>query len=148
MSTEREKLRFIWGAMVRRCIYPTDKAYKNYGGRGILVCRRWMDSFDLFVSDMGPRPIGYVLDRVDNDGDYCPENCKWATRYESSANRRNSKWVHVGGERVCLKEACRRIGITYRPIAKRIANGWDTHTALYTPLGAKGNGFINNKAQQ
>jgi hypothetical protein len=82
----------IWSTMKKRCTNPACKSFKDYGGRGITVCDRWLESFENFLADMGERPgPGYSIDRKDNDGPYSPDNCRWATRTQQNRNSRTAK---------------------------------------------------------
>lgn len=133
-TIERRRLYWLWCAMRYRCEKPTDKNYKNYGGRGITVCERWK-TFTNFLADMGPRPQGTTLDRVDNTRGYSPDNCRWRTRKENNSNRRSCRYVSFGDETITLKEACRRLGLCYRAVLKRlIYRGWSLSDALSVPI--------------
>lgn len=86
----------IWGHMKQRCSNKANPRWCDYGGRGITVCERWRDSFENFLTDMGARPsLNHSLDRVNNDGPYSPENCRWATRKEQAINKREDYWLRV-----------------------------------------------------
>lgn len=107
--------------MLARCYNPRDAAYKNYGGRGITVCDRWRESFAAYVADMGECPAGYSIDRIDNDGPYSPENCRWATRHEQNMNKRHQKPITHGGVTLPMKQWAERLGIDYSVLHKRIS---------------------------
>lgn len=108
-ESKRSKLYRTWCSMRERCLKPTNQAYKNYGGRGITVCERW-SSFENFRDDMGIPPEGTSLDRINNDGPYSPENCRWATSSEQAVNRRTTHWVTLYGKQMSLSDALRSLG--------------------------------------
>jgi len=135
MTSERRKLQYIWYDMKARCQNIKHKAYKNYGGRGVTVCDEWKISSEKFISDMGLRPIGGLLERRENNKGYSPDNCYWASRKEQNSNRRICIYVMDEEERITLKEFCRRKNITYRPFHKRLARGWTFERALSLPIG-------------
>lgn len=126
-----------WSAMIRRCHDPRESHYPWYGARGIKVCARWRASFGAFLADMGIRPgPGFTLDRIDNDGDYTPENCRWATSAEQSRNRSDNHWIEIDGERRTLVDWARARGLKYQTIVKRIERGWSERDAVLTPLAS------------
>ena len=113
----------IWNGIKARCLNPNVPNYKNYGGRGITVCERWLE-FGNFLADMGRCPgEEYSLDRIDNDGDYCPENCRWATWIEQCNNRRDSIKVAINGQIHSLAEWCRIRGVDYGITRNRYLRG-------------------------
>ena len=97
-----------WANMKRRCTNPADSKFNIYGGRGITVCARWMFSLENFVSDMGPRPVGTTLDRIDPDGSYSPDNCRWATKSVQNQNRRKVRCIQNFTTEELLAELRRR----------------------------------------
>jgi len=123
-------LYFIWKTMRLRCNTPTCKKYPRYGGRGISICERW-DDFWNFVDDMGPRPEGTSIDRIDNDGNYEPGNCRWATPKVQGRNTSTNRFVEIGGEVIALTELAEREGIKAGTLRKRIAElGWTIEDAV------------------
>jgi hypothetical protein len=113
----RTKIYGVWCTMLSRCKDPTG----NYGGRGIGVCERWRHSFVSFLEDMGPRPSPkHTLERIDNNGDYTPENCRWATRIEQGNNKRNNHIITWQGKRQTLAEWSREIGMPLGTLWSRL----------------------------
>lgn len=118
--------------MRARCSSPSDKNYKYYGARGVTVCERW-SSFAVFVADVGPRPAGMSLDRIDPNGNYEPGNVRWATPLEQTRNRRNTKRLEAFGESLTASEWSERTGVSRFTIASRIRKGWSAERAVSTP---------------
>jgi len=120
--------------MKRRCYNPNTPYYHLYGGRNITVCGRWKDSFVNFLADMGPKPSPeHTIDRIDNDGNYEPDNCRWATKMEQSHNSRKARLITYNGETLCLREWARRLGIGHMALSTRLNRGWSLKKALTTP---------------
>lgn len=120
----------IWRHMRSRCENERMPAFDRYGGRGIVVCERWLD-FANFLADMGPRPTkGHSLDRIDVDGNYEPGNCRWATEHEQQRNRRDTRLVTFAGVTASLAEHCERLGLKYKTVHRRLVCGADIDTAL------------------
>jgi hypothetical protein len=112
-----------WQAMKTRCYYKNSIGYKNYGGRGIKVCDSWLNSFENFIKDMGDKPsLKHSLDRIDVNGDYSKENCKWSTSLEQSNNKRNNHNVFYGSEKISLSELSRRFNINKNSMRHRVLN--------------------------
>lgn len=113
-----------WDRMKRRCYKVEDMNYQNYGGRGIKVCDRWLNSFESFYEDMGKRPSDeYSLDRIDVNGNYEPSNCRWATTTEQARNRRKSLYIEIGGRKLHLMEVSEKYQIPYATILSRYKAG-------------------------
>jgi hypothetical protein len=129
--------KYCWRAMIRRCTQPSHISYPGYGGRGITVCERWLESFDNFLEDVGPRPSPqHQLDRYpDNNGNYEPGNVRWATPQENGNNRRNNQLYRYNGELVAVSEIARLNGMSRDALYQRLhVLGWDIGKAISTPV--------------
>jgi len=119
-----------WDHMIQRCTNPNCWFYKHYGGRGIRVYKRWL-KFENFLQDMGERPENMTLDRVDNNGDYCPENCQWSTQKRQCRNTRSNKLITINGITRCLSEWCEIYQKPYNTVLCRIIRyKWTPEEAL------------------
>ena len=106
-----------------RCLNPADPSFRNYGGRGIKVCNRWLESFSNFYADMGPRPEGHSLDRIDVNGDYTPTNCRWATPTQQAQNKTTNVNLTHGGETKCLTQWAREHEVPMNTAHSRLQRG-------------------------
>ncbi len=118
-----------WQHMKDRCLNPNNKYYKNYGGRGITVCDRWMN-FENFLEDMGVSKKGETVERIDNNKDYSKENCRWATFTEQMNNTSRTHWIEYEGRKQSMAEWAKEKGIAYDKLATRIKRGWPIEKAL------------------
>lgn len=120
-----------WLGAKRRCTDENDEAYKDYGQRGIFMCDAWLGSFEAFFRDMGEKPgAGYSIDRLDNDGPYNPENCRWATQTEQVRNRRNTKRLTYMGVTKLLVDWSQELGINEGTLRSRLRRGLTVEEAL------------------
>lgn len=123
----------IWRGMKHRCYNPKHVAYKNYGGRGIVMCDSWKSDFTNFVSDMGLRPsMDVELDRIDVNGAYCKENCRWVTRSKNCRNKRTNNVVEFNGHKKSLADWAEFLDIPYNTIQSRFIRG-DRGSKLLRP---------------
>lgn len=130
------RLYSIWRAMKTRCYNPNSKAYPRYGGRGITVCDEWLDSFEAFRD--WALANGYrddlTIDRVDSNGPYAPENCRWATYKEQANNTRRNRIITVNGERLTIAAASEKFNLNPFLLYDRISRlGWSAERAIFTP---------------
>lgn len=123
-----------WVHMRTRCNNPKHRAYPYYGGRGITVCERWMNSFVVFLADMGPCPPGHWLDRKESNLNYSPENCKWSTPQEQQNNRRDNILLTFQGRTQSEAMWERELGFRPKTINNRRRHGWPTERAIATPV--------------
>lgn len=122
----------VWSGIIQRCENPNNNRYDDWGGRGIKMCEEWRTSFDNFLRDMGNRPSPkHQIDRIDNDGDYSPENCKWSDLYEQSHNTRRNRWVEYDGRKQTIDQWALELGLKYRTLHARLVDyHWPIERAL------------------
>ena len=121
-----------WSAMKDRCNNNNDKGHRMYGGRGISVCKEWHD-FRNFFKDMGKRPPGMSLERINNDGNYEPDNCKWASLKEQANNKTSNRLISFYGTTKTISEWCDCLNIAYGTLHNRLILGWSIRKTLTTP---------------
>jgi hypothetical protein len=137
-----------WWSMIQRCRNPNEKKFHLYGGRGIKVCDRWLESFENFYADMGVRPVGTSLDRhPDQNGNYEPGNCRWATPAEQGRNTRANRILECDGESMCVVEWAERLGVKPMLILGRLKIGWSVEDALKTPFDTNPRRFLEHNGQ-
>ncbi len=123
----------IWHGMKTRCLNPNAPDFPMYGGRGITVCEHWKNSFTSFFSDMGARPPKSSLERIDTNGPYAPDNCRWATPTEQQRNRRDSIFLIYKGERLNIHVWAERLGVQAGFLVQRLRNGWSSERIIEEP---------------
>lgn len=133
---KRNPVHSVWRSMKNRCYSEKCRAYARYGGRGIVICERWLgeNGYKNFESDMGPRPsLQHTIERVNNNGNYEPGNCKWASRAQQQRNRRNNVMLTINGKTQCLKDWAIETGICYKTLQGRVKLGWPESRWLEVP---------------
>ncbi len=125
--------------MIGRCYNPNQIGYPDYGARGIRVCDRWLESFENFLEDMGRRPTPKSsIDRIDGNGPYCKENCRWSTPIDQANNRRSSRFITMDGRTQTVSQWCRELGLNRQFVQNRLKYMWDGERALKEPKYGKG----------
>lgn len=133
-NKSKEPIYHVWRSMLSRCYYKKDKYYISYGARGITVCDVW-HTFEGFYKDMGNRPKGMTLDRIDNNKGYYKENCKWSTLTEQANNRRSNRVITYKNKTLTLIQWSKEMGISYDVLKKRISyKNWNIDKILTMPV--------------
>lgn len=126
-----------WHMMKQRCNNPNYNQFKDYGGRGIQVCERWL-TFENFLADMGVRPPGMSLDRKEQNGHYEPGNCRWASRSDQQRNRRTNRVLELDGRAMLITDWAKELDLTVQALIGRINRGWPLEQALTMPAEQRG----------
>lgn len=134
-----------WDAMKSRCGNPRNASYRSYGERGVTVCERWLRSFKAFLEDVGRKPDGMTLDRIDSNGNYEPGNVRWATPKQQSRNKRNNFLVAWHGSLVSAVEVGEQTGLPGQLIRDRLRSGWTIEEAISIPAAKRSRQPNNSK---
>jgi hypothetical protein len=136
-GTHTHPLYRVWCVMKERCSKPYSSSYGRYGAKGIRVCDRWINSFAAFVEDMGPRPVGYSIDRIDPTGNYEPGNCRWVSSTTQNRNRTDNRLLTFQGQTKTQSEWAADMGVPDTLIQSRLKRGWTVADALTIPIRAR-----------
>lgn len=120
----RSPTHISWSAMKQRCYNKDNQNYKYYGGRGVRVCKRWRNSFENFLEDMGTRPEGMTLERIDNEKGYSLDNCRWATMVDQNKNKRDTVYINFKGKVYIQSDFANYVGISSKTVSKRLKQKW------------------------
>lgn len=134
----------VWHAMLDRCRNSNNQSWKDYGGRGVSVCERWHD-FSNFIADMGERPTGGTLDRIDVNGNYEPSNCRWISQAGNANNRRNNRLIEFQGEVATLSEWSKKYGMHKGTLKNRLDSGWPFEAAVSMPPDRRASNIATRK---
>lgn len=138
-----------WMRMIQRCYNPNVERYPEYGGRGIRMSERWVNSFETFFTDMGPKPSDdYSIERIDVNGNYEPGNCRWATTFDQSRNRRNNQIIEYQGQSYVQVDLCDKLGIAYYQLRYHINHGRTSDEAIAYLLSKKSSKELSLLVQQ
>jgi len=145
---KRNKILGVWRGMHNRCYNQKQACHKHYGGRGICVDSRWhgAEGFQNFLRDMGPPPEGGTLERVNNDGPYSPENCRWATREEQARNKRNNRMITANGQTLAMAQWAKLLKCSPSAILARIKSGMTAQEAVTVPIPERPNSKLTVEA--
>jgi len=141
LSTRKSGTYNSWANMIQRCTTPNKTGFKNYGGRGITVCERWR-TFANFLEDMGERPAGCTIERINNDGNYEPGNCKWETRKKQARNKRTNRLFTIDGFTGILQDVTAHFQVPLIRTKARLSIGWELRPAFFAPWYTKKNSAV------